>query len=216
MVDEITDQYVSGELRGEERKQVEDYFLRSPERRTKAQFAAALVDHASAREKKAVASPAVTRPTLRERWLALWSAQKFALRFAAIAAVLAIAVSLAYLAFRDKPYKSFALLELTISNSERAEGVPSKPLPLTPQNDAARIILRLPDQSNQYKSYQVELVDRNGVKRIAEITDKNQQTVTVTIPATALSRGSYALHLSGVKPDGKSEKIPGSYFFRVD
>ena len=217
IVDEITDQYVSGEFQGEERKQVEHYFLRSPQRRTKAQLAAALSYSASARKKKTVASPVVAGPTLRERWLALWSAQNVALRFAATAAIVAIAVSLAYVIFRDKPtYKSFALLELTISNSERSEGIQSKSLPLAPQNDAAKIFLDLPDQSNQYTSYQVELSDRNGAKRPVEITERNQRAVTVTIPASALSRGSYALHLFGIKSDGKQERIPGSYLFMVE
>jgi hypothetical protein len=215
IVDEITDQHVSGEFQGEERKQVEGYFLKSPERRAKAQFAAALIDHASAREEKTVPLPAVASPTLRERWRAFWSAQNVALRFAATAAIVVIAVSLAYLNFRDKPYKSFALLELTISNSERAEGTQLKPLPLTPQNDAAKIFLDLPDQSNQYTSYQAELVDRNGARRNVEITERNQRAVTVIIPASALTRGSYALHLFGNKSDGKQERIPGSYLFMV-
>jgi hypothetical protein len=216
VVDEIADQYVSGEFQGEELKQVERYFLKTPERRAKAQLAAALSDRASARTEKTFVTPAVTRPTLRERWLALWSAQNVALRFAAIAAIVAIAVSVAYLNFREKPYRSFALLELTISNSERAEGSSSKPLPLAPENDAAKIFLDLPDQSNQYTSFQVELVDRNGAKRPVEITERNQRAVTVTIPARALPRGSYALHLSGIKPDGKQERIPGSYLFMVE
>src|SRR5689334_6338099 len=45
IVDEITDQYVNGEFQGEECKRVQRYFLKSPERRAKAQFAAALIDH---------------------------------------------------------------------------------------------------------------------------------------------------------------------------
>ena len=216
IVDEITDQYVGGEFQGRERKQVEQYFLRSPQRRTKAQLAAALSHSASARGKKTVLLPVVARSTLRERWLAFVSGQNVALRFAATAAMVAIAVSVAYLIFRDKPtYKSFAVLELTISNSERAEGTQPKSLPLAPQNDAAKIFLDLPDQSDRYANYQVELIDRNGARRSAEITEQNSRAVTVNLPASALPRGSYALHLFGIKPDGKQERIPGSYLFMV-
>ncbi len=42
VVDEITDQYVAGEIKGEERKRVEKYFLKSERRREKLKYAAAL------------------------------------------------------------------------------------------------------------------------------------------------------------------------------
>src|SRR5205085_5770218 len=51
IVDEITDQYVNGEFEGEECERVQQYFLKSPERRAKAQFAAALIDRAGAQQK---------------------------------------------------------------------------------------------------------------------------------------------------------------------
>ena len=218
IVDEITDQYVSGEFQGEELKRVEQHFLRAPERQTKAQFAAALIDQATAREPEPVKLTSdVGTPTLRGRWRALWSPENFAWRFAATAAIVVIAAGLAFMVFRDQPtYRNFASLELTISTSDRAEGSEYKPLHLAPENDAAKIILQLPEQTSQYTSFQVELVDRDGVRRPVEIKERNQRTATVIIPATALLRGSYALHLSGIKPDGKQERIAGSYFFRVE
>lgn len=42
VVDEITDQYVAGEIKGEERERVENYFLKSNKRREKLRYAAAL------------------------------------------------------------------------------------------------------------------------------------------------------------------------------
>ena len=48
VVDEITDEYVRGEIKGDERKRLEQYFLRARERQVKAKFASALIDHASA------------------------------------------------------------------------------------------------------------------------------------------------------------------------
>jgi len=41
-VDEITDEYVAGEIKGEERQRVEKYFLKSDQRREKLKYAAAL------------------------------------------------------------------------------------------------------------------------------------------------------------------------------
>src|SRR5205085_2633104 len=124
IVDEITDQYVSGEFQGEECERVQQYFLKSPERRAKAQFAAALIDRAAAGQQKVI-----EMSTRRERW---WSAQSLVFRFGAVAAIVLIAVGLGYLAFRDRSMpKNFAFLELTINSSERAEGSESKPLHLT-------------------------------------------------------------------------------------
>ena len=128
--------------------------------------------------------------------------------FAATAAIVLISVGLGYLAFRDRSTpKNFALLELTISRSDRAEGTEPKSLHLTSENDAVKILLDLPAQSNQYTNYRVELIGRDGVSRPVEITEQNQRAVTVTIPASELAHGRYALKVSG---------IGGSYFFKVE
>lgn len=47
VVDEITDQYVAGEIKGEERERVEKYFLKSDQRRKKLKYAAALKTYQS-------------------------------------------------------------------------------------------------------------------------------------------------------------------------
>src|SRR2546423_15003943 len=86
IVDEITDQYVSGEFQGEECERVQQYFLKSPERRAKAQFAAVLIDRAAAGQQKVI-----EMSTRRERW---WSAQSLVFRFGAVAAIVLIAVGL--------------------------------------------------------------------------------------------------------------------------
>jgi CHAT domain-containing protein len=46
-VDEITDQYLAGEIQGEERERVENYFFKSPQRRDKLKYAAALSTYQS-------------------------------------------------------------------------------------------------------------------------------------------------------------------------
>jgi hypothetical protein len=105
-VAEITDQYVAGEFRGEERKQVEEYFLASEERRIQARFVAALKNHAEA-ERGAVR--AVSGPKLRDStvkpsgqmkpalvaglWHS-WNSQPAAWRMATATAVLVMLVGL--------------------------------------------------------------------------------------------------------------------------
>ena len=209
IVDEITDQYVNGEFEGEECERVQQYFLKSPERRAKAQFAAALIDRAGAGQQKMIEMPA-----RRERW---WFPQSVAFRFAATAAIAVIAFGLAYLAFRDgSAPKNFAFLELAISSSERREGTEAKPLHLTSENDAVKVLLHLPEQSNQYTNYRVELIGQDGVSRPVEVTEQNQQAVTVIIPASDLARGRYALHVFGTRQGDRQEKIAGSYLFKVE
>src|SRR5215211_5138670 len=48
VVDELTDQYVTNELMDDERKRVEKYFLNTPERQQKLEFATELITRASA------------------------------------------------------------------------------------------------------------------------------------------------------------------------
>src|SRR5215204_2304497 len=65
-VDEITDQYVSGELPAGERQQVEKYFLKAPERRNYANVVAAL-------NKQSIPKPQKEKSAgWRASWFAWW------------------------------------------------------------------------------------------------------------------------------------------------
>lgn len=211
------DEYVRGEIKGDERARLEQYFLKARERQVKAKFASALFDYASATRGDRKAAVAVQAPTLIARLLAFFSSQSLAFKFAATAVAVVMAVGIVYVAYQDwSTPQNLASIELTIGTSDRAEGPQRKFLRLAPENDGARIVLNLPQEAAQYRDYQVELVTRDGVKTSLEVTQHDSRTVTAIAGASLLKRGSYAVHLTGVKADGTHERVPGTYLFAVE
>lgn len=214
VVDEMTDEYVRGEVKGDERERLEQYFLKARERQVKAKFASTLIDHAAAtRGNRTV----VKGPTLITRLLALFSPQNLAFRFVATAVAIVLAVGVAYVAYRGwSTPQNLASIELTIGMSDRGEGRQRNSLRLAPENDGARIVLNLPQGAGEYRDYQVELVTRDEVKTALEVTQHDSRTVTAIAPVSLLTRGSYAVQLTGIKADGTRERVPGTYFLTVE
>lgn len=211
IVDEITDQSVRGELAGDERK----YFLRARERQVKARFASTLIEHAALiREKRPV--PAVKTPSFFERVVAFFSPQGMAFKFATTAAVVVLAVGVAYIAFRGgSTPQTFATLELSVSDADRAEGPQSKTLKVEPGIDAVKLILNLPEQLPSYQNYRAELATREGVKTPLDVPTYDARTVTAVAPVNLVKRGTYGVRLTGVKADGSTDPIRGTYYFTV-
>ena len=214
VVDEITDEYVRGEIKGDERL---EYFLKARERQVKAKFSSALTDHASAMRGDRKAAVAVKAPTLIARLLAFFSPQSLAFKFAAAAFAVVVAVGIGYVGYQNwSTPQNLASIELTIGRSDRAEGPQPKSLRLAPENDGAKIVLSLPPEVTQYRDYQVELMTRDGVKTPLAVTQHDSRTVTAIARASLLKRGSYAVQLTGVKADGNHERVSGTYFFAVE
>lgn len=213
IVDEMTYQYVHGEIEGDDRKRLEDYFLKARERKLKGQFASVLIDHAAATR----TLPKVPAPTLFERLAAFFSPQSMAFKFATTAAVLVLAVGIAYFLFRgDSTPRTFQAIELSIASSDRAVAAEPRTLRLAPDTEEARLLLNLPGGSDQYRSYRVDLVTRDGVKTPLTVIEQNPKTVTVTAPVSLLQRGSYGVELTGIKADGTAEPLRGTFYFNVE
>ena len=79
--------------------------------------------------------------------------------------------------------------------------------------DALKIVLRLPDRSPTAGSYHVELESDNGQNRSLKTFAQDGRSVTVVIPAGELKRGQYSLKLFAV---GAEQRINGNYFFTVE
>ena len=216
IVDELTDQYVHDELDGGERIRFEQYFLKTKERQVKAKFSSALIEHASATRGTKV--DPVETPSLLDRLIAFLSPQSMAFKFATTVAVVVLAVGIAYVAYRGSSTpQTFASIELSISQADRADGAQRKSLQLAPGTDAAKLILNLPDGSPQYQSYRVELVTRERATTTPlEVTEQTSRTVTAVAPAELLKRGTYAIHLTGVKADGSAERVAGTYYLTIE
>ncbi len=112
--------------------------------------------------------------------------------------------------------RNYALLELTISNQNRADSEPVKSVKVLPGVDGVKISLRLPDNVTRTQRYNVKLFGGDTPAKPLTVTENNDKTVTVIIPASELKPGFYALQLSIVNPDGSEPRVPGSYMFKVE
>ena len=221
VVDELTDQYVRNELPADERKRAEKHFLNTPQRQRKVEFATELLSHADAErgeraERTQVASvrPIVaTTPSLLDQLRAFWRKPSLA-HGALAAAVLLVVAGLVFFLFSFRNSSNYVSLDLALNTSNRSES--AAPVPVKLAGAGLDVNLIIPDQAKDAKDFSLKLVDENGVERNLTMAERTDQTIKVQIPATWLSRGSYVIQLSMVKPDGSAVRVPGSYNFVVE
>lgn len=212
VVDEIADQYAGNEFEGDERKRVEQYFLKSAERQQKVHFARELIERA-ATERGGGRDAVTSKPGFIERVLAFWRNQTFSFRTAAAMATIVVVVGLGYLAsFRDTGPGTLASISLTISSPDRATGTEVKPVKLERDTRAVRIELTLPDP--QAQNYRVELKDEKRSRNLT-VKERTGKSLIVEIPANDLARGSYVIHLHAMNPDGTEQRVRGHYSFSI-
>ena len=215
IVNEITDQYVGNELAGEDRKRVQQYFLRSTERQNKMRFASELLERASERGHHTLATVQV-HPGILERLRAFWGNTSMLTRFATTFAAVVIVVGVVLLAIPGtRTSGNYALVNLAISNSDRASGAQVQSVRLEPGSPGIKIELTLPDQIPQSENYRVELHDEKQASRNLKIEQRTNRSLVLIIPANEITRGSYYIHLHSVNPDGSEQRVRGSYFFTV-
>jgi hypothetical protein len=209
VVDEIADQYAGNDLGSDEKKLVEQYFLRSAQHQQKVDFARELLQ-------RAVASRGSRRDAVGAeagfiaRLLAFWRSQSFALRTAATIATIVIVAGIAYQISRREPAGTLAVISLTISTSDRGSGSEVKSVKLDPGNRGVRIELTLPEQAPQAQDYRIELIDDQKRSRNLPIKERTDKLLVVEIPADEINRGSYIIQLHG-----DERRIRGSYFFNI-
>ena len=211
VVDEVTDQYVRNELSGSERKGFENSYLRTAEGRGKVRFTSELLERAAA--ERGVAAPvSLGEPGFFDRLRAFWQVQS--LRLAATAAALAMIAGGYYLTLR--PAMNYAPLALSISTANRGEGPTPQKVKLESGVPGVEVNLAIPEQAKGAKDYRVKLVSGDGTEHDLKVEKRDEQTVTVRIPASLLSRGQYAIQISRLNPDGTDTRIPGNYYFNVE
>ena len=218
VVDEITDQYVGNELRGEERKRVEQYFLRSAERQNKVRFASELFRQAAVERGSTVVNvPVPPEPGWWERASQFWNRQALSLRFASIFATLVIMAGVAMLVVptRNPTSPSYASIALKSSSSDRSVGTEIPTVKPQPGDAGIRIDIALPDGSPRVDSYRVNLRGEQA-SRDLPVAEQNDRTVVVVVPTDEVPRGSYVIQLFAVQANGTEQRIPGSYFFNVE
>lgn len=207
VVDEVTDQYVHDELQGSERKGFEESYLRTAEGRRKLRFTSELLDRAANRD---VPGP-VIQPGFFDRVRAFWQVQS--LRLAATAAALAMIAGGYYLTLR--PAMNYATLALSISTANRGEGPTPQKVKLESGVPGVEVNLAIPEQAKGAKDYSLKLVSGDGTLHDLQIEKRDDQTLTVKIPASLLSRGQYAIQISRLDA-GTVTRIPGNYYFNIE
>jgi hypothetical protein len=214
IVNEITDGYVGNELRADDRKRVQQYFLRSTERQNKLRFASELLERAAI--ERAPASVVQAEPGMLERVRAFWGNMALLTRFATtFAAIVIVAGVLLLTVPGTRTSGTYAVVNLTISNSERASGSEIKQVRLEPGSPGIQIELALPDQIPQSKNYRVELLAEKQASRNLRIEQQTEAKLVVVVPANEIGPGSYFVRLYATNPDGTEQRIRGTYFFAV-
>jgi len=213
IADEITDDYLNNDLSDDERERVEKYFLSTTERRNKMEFAAELLRRAESNRRNKEVPEKDSRPTFFEQAAASWRRPYFAQ--AALALVLIVVAGVTYSLVTSDRSQKYVAVDVAVSNANRAEG-PAPTKVKVPPGDGLKINLTIPEDARGAHDYEVTLLGEY-VNKTLMIDQRTEQTLTVTIPPEALTpRGSYAIQLTKIKPDGTKERVPDSYLLRVE
>lgn len=179
-------------------------------------FASELLERAAVERGNEAPARVQVRRGILERLRAFWGNTSLLTRFATTFAAIVIVVGVIMLAIPGTHTPgNYALINLTISNSDRAGGSEIKSVQVEPGSPGIRIELTLPDQIPQSKNYRVELRDEKQASRNLKIEQQTERSLLVVVPANEISRGSYAIHLYAANPGGIEQRVRGSYFFEV-
>ena len=213
--DELVEEYCGGELDEPERRWLEDHFLASPEGRQRQAFVLAM-DCLHNRQPVPVRDTPdlnIKRLTLSQRIWALFNTQRWAT--ATVAAVL-LAVGVVVVVNRMRSHGEVQIFSATITSNGVTRGeetvLPTK-INLPPNTTVLNLRLQFTKIAASGTRYQAELDDRFNRKPI-EIVQSDPDSVTVSIPATMIPRGQYAVKLLIVAPDGNEQER--SYRFTVE
>lgn len=220
VVDEIVALYVTGQFHGEDKRSVEEHFFKSPERRQKLAFMTELLRQVEAEQAEPVASVRHDkRPGFSERVRAFFSGPKFAPRFATVAmAIVLLVIGGVWLSRSGGPGTvNYATLTLAVSDSERSAGPAPKieSVKLPADVNELRLELLLPSPPPEPVRYRADFAPPANVRGLT-IAGQDSRAVGVAVPASALKPDRYAVRLFMIHPDGHEERVPGSYFFRVE
>jgi hypothetical protein len=220
--EDLIEDYLRGDLAPERRRLFERNYLTTTARVERVRMAAALlrhVDELGADEEGANDSEGDDVPVdgkMSGGWLsAFLSTHAWAPRAALALGALAV-LTVAWWFTRPEPRRAVALLTLSVSSGNRAEGAQPGRVRLTPETGVLRVSLILPEDQPPAARYRVKLEEERGEKETLDVTGQDARTVSVEVSASDLARGQYALTLFTVGGDGTERRVPGRYLFTVE
>jgi hypothetical protein len=215
---DLIDAYLSRELTPEQHQHFELNYLTTEVRLKRVATAAALIRHVDTLRSEEAPAPAPVERTWVNSLIAFWRGRSLALRAGlAVGLVLVITGGAWLYRTRTPSPRVIATLTLTVSaDNNRAGGATPGIVKLSPNVDALRINLRLPDKSAAAASYRAELINNDGKSMPLSVAGQDAESVSVEILAAQLTRGRYALRLFAVGPDGTEQRVSGIYLFNVE
>lgn len=214
--DDLIDSYLHEELPPEQRRLFEQNYLITEARQERVRVAATLLRRVC--EPAKVIEPPAVNQTWAERLKAFWCGGGLTLRTASALVVLVVVAGAAwlYLSRAQRPHV-IATLELTSTVINRSQGVEPRGVKLTPDADALRVFLTLPEHATPAPHYRVELDNEEGETTNLNVEGQDTQGVSVLIPASRLSHGQqYVLTLFAVRDNGEEQPGYGTYTFVVE
>ena len=220
IVDEVTDQYVKNELADSERAAFKKSFLTTPEGKKKVGFAIELLERAASERGAVTEKPVVG--TDREldffSWISTFFGPNRPLRLAATTAAVVIIAGGIFLiskSFRGGSMNYMAV-NLSISAATRGGGPAPARVKLESGMAGIKVNLAIPEEERGAKDYSVKLINGDVSQSDLPVDQRDDQSITIKIPVSSIARGSYAIQVFSIKPDGTQQRIPGSYYFDVE
>lgn len=213
--DDLIDSYLHEELPPEQRRLFEQNYLITEARQERVRIAATLLRRVC--EPAEVIEPSVVNQTWMEKLKALLGGG-LTLRTASALVLLVVVAGATwlYLSRIQRPH-GIATLELTSTIINRSQGVEPRRVKLTPDTDALRVFLTLPEHATPAPHYRIELDNEEGETTKLNVEGQDAQGVSVLVPASRLSHGQqYVLTLFAVSDDGEEQPGYGTYTFVVE
>lgn len=219
--EELIDAYLQDEMQPEQRRLFERNYLTTEARQERVKVAAALLRQVCDRDTVVEPPPVAVEgegDTWAKRLKAFWHGGGWGLRAASTLAVLVVVVGGSWLYLsRGRTPRAVATLRLTSGVINRSEGAEAHRIKLSPDADALRVFLMLPDRSMSAPHYRVELDTEDGETTTLSVEGQEPDAVSILIPTSRLARGQqYALTLFAVRDDGTEQPVNGSYIFAVE
>jgi hypothetical protein len=236
--DELIDEYLRGRMSADDRRSLENYFLRSPRHQQKLRFARALnryVDAAGPEEDHAVSEDQTVSPVTgtavppvanapspairsKSRSFPFWPFQQPALNYAFGAALLILVAGVSWLAIKTwQPSGPGKVFEATLApGGVVREGGEVPAISIPAGTDTLRLNLLLPDNDDQ--DFKVELRGSDSKTiwtkdHLSPITTAGKKSLRIDVSTHLVQRDTYRIKLSSRSSGAYEESA--SYTFRA-